>query len=201
MNDDEMKELNKQNTGCILWGLLIIAVVIILLSSCESYRHKRWTDKGERRGYFTDSTITKSDTFIKVVIKLDTTVKIIKDTIYLIDSAKGGNDKSGIDTFKVNSKGVKGEIIVNWGDSTAKWNLSVEKENKEIKIKEKKDSTTNINKQTDNTRHVHPPKHKCKEMGWWDRNKFWIGIIIGFMTLWITDRVLTRLFGKLWVTH
>jgi len=108
--------------------LSIIIILTFLFSSCETYRHKKWIDKGERKGYFTDSTKTKSDTFIKVTIRIDTITRIIKDTLYVKDSAKGNNE---IDSFKINSKGVKGTIIVNWEDSTAKWNLSVEKENKE----------------------------------------------------------------------
>lgn len=165
--------------------LIYITSILILVSCSETKRFSKWKDRGEKHGWSKDSIHVKTDTFVKVVVRVDSFIIIKHDTIHIQDSALRKSDK---DTFSVNSKGITGHIIVNWKDSTAKWDFKRVNTNTTKTVNKTTDSTTNINKETEKSQAVTPPPTKCPEdkFQW---SAFWKGFgccaVLGFITFLI----------------
>jgi hypothetical protein len=107
---------------------------------------------------------------------------VSKDSIYLHDTIRGFDttfirqfDTTTLtDTFEVLKEGVKVKTVIQWKNRIVEQTIT------------KRDTVIT---------NVCPPQIQPLKSSWWDSK--WLWFIIGFVSLWILDRIITKLFGKL----
>lgn len=109
-------------------------------------------------------------------LKIDTLR--FSDTIkgFSIDTVFQFDTLSKTDTLTVEKNGIKTITVIKWKERTIEHQVV----------------------QHDTIKHYVKPilKDKCPELTWWHKNGNWVCFILGILTLWILDRVITKIFGK-----
>lgn len=111
-------------------------------------------------------------------LSTDTITK--RDTIhgFHTDTLVQYSDTTLVDTLYIEKNGVKSQTIIKWKERTVEQTIT------------QRDTIIE-------TKYVKTNQLKCPDPSWWQCNKFWIGFALGFISLWILDRIITKIFGKL----